>query len=176
MRTDSITRILILFALCLTLGCSPIPSKYLKQVDPSVTLTTVKRNPAYYQNRLVLLGGVIMEEETKDGLLWLHVENRPLDQDFRPQLPPSANDPESGWYWIVVDANAKFPANHRHWADMTVVGRVAGAGPAKEPILRMVFARGWGLKAEHDGLWEGPFDINYAPMVPSGAVGEAGQR
>lgn len=175
MRTQITPRVLLLLTLCLAVGCSPIPSKYLREADPSVTLTTVKRNLPYYQNKLVLLGGVIMEEETQEGLLWLHVQNRPLDRDFRPQLPPSTSDPESGWYWVVIASNAKFPANHRHWADMTVVGRVAGVGPGKEPILRMVYVRGWGLKSEHDGVWEEIMDANYLPTVPAGAVGEMGK-
>ena len=172
MHPHLIARILFLPALCLVVGCSTIPRKYLKQADPSVTLTTVKRNVSYYQNKLVLLGGVIMEEETQNGLLWLHVENRPLDRDFRPQLPPSTSDPESGWYWVVVAGNAKFPANYRRWVDMTVVGRVAGVGPGKEPILRMVYVRGWGPQSDQEGVWEQLVDANYIPMAPSGEMGQ----
>lgn len=175
MHTHLMSRVLFLLALCFAVGCSPIPRKYLKEADPSVTLTTIKRNASYYQDKLVLLGGVIMEEKAQDGRLWLHVENRPLDQDFRPQLPPSTSDPESGWYWVVVGSHGKFPANRRHWADMTVVGRVAGISPGKEPILRMVYVRGWGLKSEHDGAWEEIVDANYILDTPSGAVGEMGQ-
>lgn len=170
-----VNRGLFLFALCLAVGCSPIPKKYLRQVDPSVTLSTLVAKSNYYQNKLVILGGVIMEEENRDGRLWLHVRNRPLDQDYRPQLPPTPDDPEGGWYWVIVGNLANFPGSHHHWADMTVVGRLSGLAPGREPILRMVYVRGWGLRSGQESVWEDLVDANYLPLTPAGAVGEMGQ-
>lgn len=90
--------------------------------------------PQTYHNQLAVLGAVIVREETRDGALWLHVKNRPLDEDHRPQLPPSAGEPEGGWYWVVVENRQSFPRSHHYWADMTVVGLDLG----NEPILKMV--------------------------------------
>ncbi len=169
------SRIGCLVMLCAMVGCSPIPNKYLRQSETGATLTTIQRNATYYQGKLVVLGGVIMEEEALDGRLWLHVKNRPLDQDYRPQLPPSPDDPEGGWYWAVVGSQMNFPSTHRHWGDMIVVGRVAGLASGKEPILNIVYARGWGVSSAHDGVWEHLVDANYVPYLPVSAVGEGGQ-
>ena len=98
--------------------------------------------------------------------LWLHVENRPLDQDYRPQLPPSPDDPEGGWYWVVVGDYQSFPNAHHHWGDMLVVGRMTGLAPGKEPILKMVYVRGRGMQAAHDAVWEDFVDANYIPSLP----------
>lgn len=159
-------------ALCVAIGCSPVPRKYLREADPKVTLTTLVGAPNLYQNKLVMLGGVIMEEEVRDGWLWLHTKNRPLDQDYRPQLPPSVDDPEGGWYWVLVGNHQRFPPSHHHWADMTVVGRLIGMAPGKEPMLSLVYVRGWGLQSAHDAAWEDDVDANYIPSRPTGLGGE----
>lgn len=166
----------LVFALWLAVGCSPVPKKYLREAVPDVTLTSLASSPDVYRGRLVVLGGVIVEEEMRDGSLWLHMKNRPLDQDYRPQLPPSADNPEGGPYWVVIGNHQTFPDSHRHWADMIVVGRVAGSARGKEPILNMVYARGWGMNSAHDGVWEHTADSNYATYTPAGAVGELGQK
>jgi len=166
----------LVFALCLAVGCSPVPRKYLREAGPNVTLTSLSSSPDSYRERLVIMGGVIVEEEMQDGALWLHVRNRPLDQDYKPQLPPSPDDPEGGPYWVVVPNPRTFPVSHHHWADMIVVGRVAGSARGKEPILNMVYARGWGVNSAHDGVWEHTVDSNYATYTPAGAVGELGQK
>lgn len=165
----------LLLAFCVTVGCSPVPKKYLREVDPSVTLTTIVALPDYYKGKLVILGGVILEEEMRDGLLWLHAKNRPLDQDYRPQLPPSVDDPEAGWFWVIVGNHQKFPPSYRHWADMTVVGRVTGLAPGKEPMLSLAYVRGWGTLSRHDAVWEDTIDGSYLLSVPAGAKGEMSQ-
>jgi hypothetical protein len=43
---------------------------------------------------------------------------------------------------------------------MIVVGRVAGLTPGSEPILNMVWVRGWGQNSAHDGVWEHLVDAN----------------
>ena len=106
---QSMIRFFVVVALGLAVGCSPVPRKYLRDAIPNITLSQLKATPQAYQDRLVVMGAVILEEEQRDGFLWLHVRNRPLDQDYRPQLPPSADDPEGGWYWVVVGDHQKFP-------------------------------------------------------------------
>jgi len=175
MNMNLLGTLVLLLILCVSLGCSPVPRKYLRGAMPNVTLAALTAAPEVYRDRLVVMGAVILEEQTKEGSLWLHVKNRPLDQDYRPQLPPSVNDPEGGWYWVVVGDHQSFPASYRHWADMTVVGRVAGVGPGKEPILKMIYVRGWGLSSTHDGVWESVVDANYMPFTPDEVKGELGQ-
>ncbi|HSB44359.1 MAG TPA: Slp family lipoprotein [Nitrospira sp.] len=172
----SFNRTLSLLALCLAVGCSPVPKKYLREAESGATLTTIVRSSEYYQDRLVILGGVIMGEENRDGQLWLHVKNRPLDQDYRPQLPPSVDDPEGGWYWVVVGNYQTFPSSYHHWGDMVLVGRMTGLASGKEPVIKMVYVRGSGVTSAHDGVWEDLVDANYIPSMPAGAVGEMGQQ
>jgi starvation-inducible outer membrane lipoprotein len=176
MSMRSLNQILFFLALCLAVGCSPIPRKYLREAEPGVTLTSLQTTSTYYQNKLVILGGTIVEEGMRDGRLWLHVVNRPLDRDYRPQLPPSPNDPEGGSYWVVVGDRTNFPDSHRYWGDMIVVGRVAVLGPGKEPVLKMVYVRGRGSQPTHDGAWEDIVDANYFLSTPSGAVNDMGRQ
>jgi hypothetical protein len=153
-----------------------VPRKYLREATPNVTLTQLTATPEAYRGKLVLMGAVLYDEATKDDTLWLHVKNRPLDQDYRPQLPPSVTDPEAGLYWIVVGNIKEFPRSYHHWADMTVFGRVEGLAPGKEPIIKLIYVRGWGLNSQHDGVWEEMVDTNYIPYAPSGAIGELGPQ
>ena len=68
-------------------GCSTVPPKYLNQAERGVTLTEVTADPARYQGKVVILGGALLGEERRDGHYWLHLRNRPLDNDNRPHLP-----------------------------------------------------------------------------------------
>ena len=176
MSSTSINRVLFCIALSLAVGCSPVPRKYLRGAEPGVTLTSLQSTSNYYQDKLVILGGTIVEEEVRGGQLWLHVVNRPLDQDFRPQLPPTPNDPEGGSYWVVVGNRTNFPDSYRYWGDMIIVGRVAVLAPGKEPVLQMVYVRGRGSQASHDGAWEDVVDANYILSTPAGAINDMGRR
>lgn len=44
---------------------------------------------------------------------------------------------------MIVGNHQGFPALHQHWADMTVVGRLTSLAPGKEPMLSLVYVRGW---------------------------------
>ena len=53
---------------------------------------------------------------------------------------------------------------------MTVVGRVTGMQRlVVEPVLSLVYVRGWGTNPVHDAVWVDSFDPNYVPSVPAGA-------
>ena len=175
MDMTRVTRTLIVSALCMILGCSTVPRKYLREAVPDLTFATLAASPQSYQGRLVVLGAVIMKEEMQDRDLWLSVKNRPLDEDYRPQLPPGPSDQEAGRYWIVVKNHHTLPGSYRHWADMTVVGRVVGSGPDGQPILQLVYARGWGLTPEHHGVWEHTVDENYMLKTPPELILESTQ-
>lgn len=170
---NRLTQVILVLGLSLIVGCTAVPRKYLQDADSTLKFSWLAAYPELYQNRLVVLGAVIVTEEVRAGELWLHVKNRPLNEKYRPQLPPSPSDLEGGWYWIVVKKHHTLPSSYHHWADMTIVGRVIGVGPEKQPLLRLIYARGWGMNPEHDGVWEHGVDENYAPNTPPELIRES---
>jgi hypothetical protein len=58
---------------------------------------------------------------------------------------------------------------------MTVVGRVTGVARDQDPILKLVYVRGWGMTPAHDGVWEHAADANYTFTTPTSILGELGQ-
>jgi hypothetical protein len=173
MRLGRLTQTILMSALCVTVGCTAVPRKYLQETDSTLKFSWLAATPKFYQDRLVVLGAVIVTEEVRAGDLWLHVKNRPLNEKYRPQLPPSPSDQEGGWYWIVVKKHHTLPSSYRHWADMTIVGRVIGVSPEGQPLLRLIYARGWGMTPEHDGVWEHMVDENYGPTTPPELIRES---
>jgi hypothetical protein len=95
----------------------------------------------------------------------LRIRNRPLDQDYVPHLPIDMDGPEGGYYWVMV-AKQQLPPEYRQWVRMTVAGRVTGTQRYEnEPVLWLLYVRGWGARVEHHGIWE-HMDPNYIPSVP----------
>jgi len=172
----------LLLAMCLlwaTIGCSrALPPKYVRQADPGVTLTALVTHPDMYQGKVVILGGVIVEEKRDGGRIWLRLKNRPLDQDYHPHRPVVMDGPEAGHYWVVV-AQEKIPKSYRAWSRVTVIGQLSGDKPTtektdpwNEPVLNAMYMRGWGASpgTEHD--WEEFEDPNYQVSTPGGIHGE----
>ena len=175
-RRGRAAALLLVCGLAVMVGCSAVPRKYLSQVDPSVTLTDITDHPDQYQGKVVILGGARLDEREHDGQVWLHVRNRPLDNEYKPHLPRDPGSHEGSTYWITVTDRSEFPANYKHWARMTVVGRVVGwmnesTGGIREPVLGLMYVRGWGLSANHDGAWESRIDPNYLLTTPEGLLG-----
>ncbi len=153
----------------LLLGCSTIPRHYIRMAEPGVTLTAVTTHPEQYRGKVVILGGVIVEEKDSGDFLWLRMKNRPLDENNIPHRPIHTDDREAGCYWVILSKKEAPPPYHR-WARMTVVGRVTGEQQAPaEPVLLLLYVRGWGMNSVHDGAWEDTVDANYFPSVPAGA-------
>lgn len=178
--TAGMTLFSMVVSTAIIVGCSPLPRKYLGQAEPGVTLTALRNAPTQYQGKVVILGGTLLAEEERDGRFWLHVRNRPLDTEYRPHLPGDRESTEGGTYWVMVKDRREFPPQYRHWARMTVVGRVAGTTSytvhdAHEPVLTLLYVRGWGISSSHDGAWEDTTDGNYMLPPPSGTV-EGGQQ
>ena len=144
-----------------------VPRHYVWMAEPGTTLTTLTADPERYRGKVVILGGTIIEEAENEQDLWLHVTNRPLDQDYIPHTPADKNGPEGGSYWVVV-AKQQFPRQYREWARMTVVGRVTGMQQYEtEPVLSLLYVRGWGLGSAHHGVWE-HVNPTYMPSTPGG--------
>ena len=147
-------------------GCANLPRHYVRMAEPGTTLTMLTAHPEIYQGKVVLLGGTILEEEENEQDLWLHVVNRPLDQDYIPHRPADRDGPEAGFYWVVV-AKQQFPRQYQQWARITVVGRVTDMQRYKEPVLSLLYVRGWGVSSAHHGVWEN-IDPQYSPSTPGG--------
>ena len=161
----------VCFAMAMTMavalwGCGNVPRQYVRMAEPGVTLTQLIAQPDNYRGKVVLLGGTIIDVEENDQDLWLHVINRPLDQDYIPHRPPDVDGPEASSYWVVVTTQ-QFPHQYRQWARVTVVGRVTGMQRDKEPVLSLLYARGWGLSSAHHGVWEN-INPQYSPSTPGG--------
>lgn len=146
-------------------GCSPVPRRYLWMSEPNVTLTMLSANPQPYVGKVVLLGGTITEVQEQDQFLWLRLKNRPLDQDYKPHRPADSGSAEAGSYWVFV-SKQQVPPKYRNWARTTVVARVTGEQRFQtEPILMLLYMRGWGASGNDAGIWEN-VDPNYVPSVP----------
>ena len=165
------------FALAISLtvvlvGCGTVPRHYVKMAEPGVTLTELIAHPDKYRGKVVLLGGTIIDEEESGPYLWLYVKNRPLDQDYIPHRPADEDSSEAGYYWVMIPTR-QIPHSYRHWARMTVVGQVTGTQrTATEPVLSLLYVRGWGTNQAHNSVWEKSSDPNYTPSVPTGLGGE----
>lgn len=162
--------------LSLFVGCSSLPSRYVRQAETGVTLTSLTESPESYQGKTVILGGVVVDQKQEGERLWLHLKNRPLDKDYRPHRPTVNAGPEAGHYWIVVPNASALPHHWKHWARVTVVARVTdpkSIEPTSEPVLTLLFMRGWTMgQAQQGSAWEESVDANYLLSVPEGLHGE----
>jgi starvation-inducible outer membrane lipoprotein len=162
-----ITYLALVLAITVTVsGCSAVPRRYIWIAEPGVTLTMLTTHPQSYVGKVVLLGGTIIEEEEHEQFVLLRLKNRPLDQDYKPHRPADTGGPEGGSYWVMV-SKGQVPVKYRDWARATVVGRVTGEHRLQsEPVLMLLYMRGWGASGKHAGVWEN-IDPNYVPGVPA---------
>ena len=147
---------------CGLVACSggPIPSQYLKQAEPGVTLTSLSKKRAEYQGKVVILGGVIVDHRAGDNRVWLHIKNRPLDGDYVPHIPITREGSEAGHYWVMV-WNKDLPKDYQQWARVTVVGRVLAGQAAHEKdavgegvVLSAIYLHGWDKRMGGYGIHE----------------------
>ncbi|HSA86705.1 MAG TPA: Slp family lipoprotein [Nitrospira sp.] len=149
-------------------GCSKVPRYYILKAERGATLSDLMADPGRFHGKVVLLGGAIIEEEANEEFLWLRVKNRPLDQDYVPQLPANQSGLEAGYYWVIVEKN-QLPPTYRNWARMTVAGRVTETTRGQaEPVLALLYVRGWGISGKQGGVWE-HINPNYVPGPPGGS-------
>lgn len=182
-RRHSIASMLTIGLVCCTMGCSSaLPSKYLRQAEPGVTLTTLMADPEKYRGKVIVLGGVIVDAQQNGDELWLYMRNRPLDKDYRPHRPSELTGAEAGHYWVVIDPR-KISPKYREWARATVVGQVTGMKataapnePTDEPVLTAMYVRGWSGLGDNTHAWEEFEDPNYRLRVPRGIHGEFGPQ
>ena len=164
-------RCAVLALLVILAGCQALPAKYVRQAEPGVTLTALTASPKQYRDKVVILGGVLVKEGEKDGQLWLRLKNRPLDSQYHPHRPVSLDGPEAGHFWVTASSRQHLPSQYPQWARMTVVGRVIGT-TNEEPVLLLMYARGWNNSGSNDDAWETSLDPAYVPSIPEGLHGE----
>ena len=184
MRSVRLTAfILPLLTACAMEGLKPpIPPRYLVQAERDVTLTALSTQPDRYRDKVVILGGVVVEERLEQDQLWVRLKNRPVDDTYRPHRPVTQDGPEAGHYWVTASSRSRFSGQYRHWARITVVGRVVGtwststgAASGGEPVLSLLYAKGWTSDGKsHDNAWEISTDPNAIMNVPAGLGGEFG--
>jgi starvation-inducible outer membrane lipoprotein len=163
----------IVLALILTACHTPLPAQYVEQAEQGVTLTSLTASPQQYRDKVVILGGVLVKEREEGGQVWLHLKNRPLDPKYHPHRPISLDGPEAGHFWVTVANREQLPPRYRQWARMTVVGRVIGTTKQdQEPILLLMYARGWDYSGNNEDAWEASIDPAYVPSIPEGLHGE----
>lgn len=165
----------LLVWLLLGAGCAwtnTVPDKFVRQAQPGVTLTALTKHPETYMGKVVILGGVIVEEKEQNGFRWLLMKNRPIDEDYEPHPDATLRKSESGHYWVIVDPRS-LPKTYRNWARVTVVGRVSDAPPIRrgttgesEPVLAGLYLRGWGNVDSGVEGWEAYQDANYIQSNP----------
>ena len=151
-------------------ACSALPRKYIEQAEPAATLTALAASPQHYRDKVVILGGVLVNEREEGNQVWLHLKNRPLDPQYRPHRPVSLDGPEAGHFWVTA-TRQQLPPNYHQWARMTVVGRVIGT-TNQEPVMLLMYARGWDYSGNNEDSWETSFDPAYMPSIPEGLHGE----
>lgn len=122
--------------LCALSSCSTLPSKYVEQAEPGVTLTALTTSPQEFRDKVVILDG-----------------------------------PEAGHFWVTAANRDQLPARYRKWARMTIVGHVIGATES-EPVLMLMYIRGWDTSGNNDDVWEESVDPAYLPTIPEGLHGE----
>ena len=125
--------VLLLWALS---SCSTLPSKYVEQAEPGVTLTALTTSPQEFRDKVVILDG-----------------------------------PEAGHFWVTAANRDQLPARYRKWARMTIVGHVIGATES-EPVLMLMYIRGWDTSGNNDDVWEESVDPAYLLTIPEGLHGE----
>jgi starvation-inducible outer membrane lipoprotein len=152
-------------------ACSTLPAKYVEQAEPGVTLTTLTISPQQYHGKVVILGGVLVKEHQEGAQIWLKLKNRPLDAQYQPHRPVSLEGPEAGHFWVTGATPQHLPARYHHWARMTVVGRVVGI-TNQEPVLLLMYVRGWDYSGKNEDTWETSIDPAYVPAIPEGLHGE----
>lgn len=155
--------LVVVASVMVAIGCTAVPRRYIWMADTTVTLTNLSSDLPNHVGKVVLMGGTITEEEQNDQYVFLHLKNRPLDQDYKPHRPPSLDGPEAGEYWVAVPQK-QLPSNYRNWGRVTVAGRVTGERFLAEPVLLLLYMRGWDTSGKHN-VWEN-IDPQYVPSVP----------
>lgn len=107
-------------------------------------------------------------EQAEPGVILTALTTSP--QQFRDKVV-ILDGPEAGHFWVTAANRDQLPARYRKWARMTIVGHVIGATES-EPVLMLMYIRGWDTSGNNDDVWEESVDPAYLPTIPEGLHGE----
>ncbi len=112
----------LLAAVCgLLISCAPFSRNLMKQVDPTVTLQGVQKDPQPFLGKTVLWGGVIVHSQVEQNTTLITVRKTDLDYEER----PTHLDRSTGRF-LVRYAGFLDPAIYKDGREITVIGEVAG--------------------------------------------------
>ena len=160
-------------ALCLLSGCVHAVSRdVLEEVDREITFSALIEDPAAYQGRVVLLGGVIVKTVNKQEGTLLEVYQTNLDREGRPTDIDRSEGRFLGLYQGFLDSEI-----YKQGRQVTIAGTVQGE---KVQLLGEIDYRYPYLLIKELHLWEEeepvqyepyPWGLWYDPWYPSGFWG-----
>jgi len=137
----------LLAAIPLTAGCSsPISKSVRKAVDPEISFGQLREQPAAYEGRLVLLGGVIIRTDNKQEGTMIEVLQKRLDRWSRPK-----EEDETGGRFRVFADRFLDPVVYSPGRRITVAGTVLGGHVEKIGEVDYVYPV---LRAREIHLWQ----------------------
>ncbi|MGB9697901.1 MAG: Slp family lipoprotein [Thermodesulfobacteriota bacterium] len=137
-------------------SCFPFSSELRQQIDSTLTLANIKKDPTIYKGRKVLLGGVIIETKNKPEETILLVRQAELDLGKRPK-----NLDQTAGRFMVKYKGFLDPDIYQSGREITVIGEIEG----KEvlPIGEFFYTYPI-IIAQEIKLW--PKRVDYAPLYP----------
>jgi outer membrane lipoprotein len=161
-------------ALCLLSGCVHAVSRdVLQEVDREITFAALIDDPAAYQGRVVLLGGVIVKTVNKQEGTLLEVYQTSLDREGRPTDIDRSEGRFLGLYKGFLDSEI-----YKQGRQVTIAGTVQGE---KVQLLGEIEYRYPYLLITELHLWEEeeplqhhepyPWGLWYDPWYPWGPWG-----
>lgn len=172
-HSRSFTFVEALVATGLIAGCglssrNTIPSEFIQQAEPGVTLTARTTHPDLYQGKIVIVAGTPLAEIQEGDRVWIELKNRPLDANYVPHRPVSRGGPEDGHYWVLVSSH-DFPPTSHTWARVTVVGRVLARSLSVPPpvmaepgpVLAARYIQAWPVVESRAVTWQDHRDPHY---------------
>jgi starvation-inducible outer membrane lipoprotein len=139
---------LAVFLGLVVMGCGPAISTSLqRQAAPPLGFAELGAQPEKYQGRLAILGGEVMQVQSRPEGSFLWVNQMRLDEGFRP-----VDGAPSGGTFLVQSSQSLAPDAYVEKRKVTVAGEVEGR------------RNGWLLlKARQIHLWEHPFELIAVP-------------
>lgn len=149
MKISSVTRNLLLFMMfsVFLAACGPkvIPKEHEEKIDKKLTFAEVKRDPAAFKGKRILVGGEIIETRNLEGKTEIEILQKPLGRD----RGPLQIDQSEGRF-LLIHPSFLDPSVFGSGRRVTAVGVVEGSRSQKIGESEMVFPI---LENEHIHLW-----------------------
>lgn len=137
----------------LVVACAPFPQETMREVEKDIAFEDVVKDPGFFNGRVVLWGGVIIETVNRPDVTLIFV--RQTELDFQKQ--PKDLDKSSGRF-IVRYGGFLDPAIYSKDRELTVSGAIAGKEERLVGEHRYVYPV---INARDIRLWEKRQDYPY---------------